>query len=124
MRSKMRLTVVIPIWNDPAALREILATIASLRGVDEVIIGDASISDDCAQIATAAGARLVRCAKPGRGQQMNAAASMATGDVILFQHADTDLRQAHLDSLLAAMSEPDVHSFPIRRSSDYRKSVV
>ncbi len=120
MRSKMRLTVVIPIWNDPAALREILATIASLRGVDEVIIGDASISDDCAQIATAAGARLVRCAKPGRGQQMNAAASMATGDVILFQHADTDLRQAHLDSLLAAMSEPDAVGGAFHRKFDAR----
>ncbi len=120
MRSKMRLSVVIPIWDDPSALREILTTIACLRGVDEVIIGDASANDDCAQIATAARTRHVRCAKPGRGQQMNAAASMATSDVILFQHADTELRQAHVDSLLAAMNECDVVGGAFHRKFDAR----
>lgn len=120
MRSGVRLTIVIPIWNDPAALREILGTIAGLRGVNEVIVGDASATDDCAQIAIAAGARLVRCAKPGRGQQMNAAASMATGDAILFQHADTELRQAHVDSLLAAMDDPDVIGGAFHRKFDAR----
>ncbi len=120
MRNKMRLTVVIPIWNDPATLREILATIAGLRGVDEVIVGDASANDDCAQITIADGARLVRCAKPGRGQQMNAAASVATGDVILFQHADTELRQAHVDSLLAAMDDAEVVGGAFHRKFDAR----
>ena len=43
MRSKIRLTVVIPIWNDPAPLREILATIAGLLIGNAVTAGMAAV---------------------------------------------------------------------------------
>jgi hypothetical protein len=39
---------------------------------------------------------------------MNAAAALATGDVLIFQHADTETSQAHIDSLRRAMSDPTI----------------
>ena len=46
-------------------------------------------SDDATEaVARSAGARVVRSA-PGRGTQMNAGAAAATGDTLLFLHADT-----------------------------------
>jgi rSAM/selenodomain-associated transferase 2 len=116
----MSISVVIPIWNDPVALRAVLATLAALRGLREVVVGDSSATDDCARTAAAFGARVVRAAKPGRGPQMNAAARLATGDVLLFQHADTELRQAHLDSLVVAMGDPDVAGGAFHRKFDAR----
>ncbi len=113
-------SIIIPVWNDPVALREILGTIAALTGVGEVIVGDASATDECSRIASGAGARVMRSEIPGRGPQMNAAARVATGDVLLFQHADTELRQAHLDALRTAMSSPDVAGGAFHRKFDAR----
>lgn len=116
----MRLSVIVPIWNDPAALRTILSAIAALRGIDEVIVGDASANTECAEIARNAGATVVRGEEPGRGQQMNAAAAVATGDVLLFQHADTELQQAHIDSLRVAMENEHVAGGAYHRKFDAR----
>jgi uncharacterized protein len=116
----MSVSVIIPIWNDPAALRAILTTLATLRGVHEVVVGDASATDDCALVCDQFGVRVARSAKPGRGPQMNAAASLATGGVLLFQHADTEFRQEHLDSLAAAMRDPEVAGGAFHRKFDAR----
>ena len=116
----MRLSVIVPIWNDPPALRSILFTIAALRGIDEVIVSDASATTECAEIARNAGATVVRCEEPGRGQQMNAAAAVGTGDVLLFQHADTELRQEHIDSLRIAMENEYVAGGAYHRKFDAR----
>jgi uncharacterized protein len=116
----LRLSVVVPVWNDAGALRGILATLGGLRGVDEVVVADASDGEECARAAEQSGARLVRCDRPGRGQQMNAAAATAQGDVFLFQHTDTELRQEHLDSLRAALRDPEVAGGAFHRKFDAR----
>ncbi len=116
----MRLSVIVPIWNDPTALRAVLNTLATLRGIDEVIVGDASATAECAQLASDGGAVVVRSEKPGRGQQMNAAAAVATGDVLLFHHADTELQQAHVDSLRIAMENEHVAGGAFHRKFDAR----
>src|SRR5581483_8542828 len=97
------LSVIIPIWNDAAQLRAVLDVLRHISGIHEIIVGDASQGPECAAIAESAGAVVVHCAEPSRGKQMNAAASCATGDVLLFQHADTEISQAHIDSLRHAM---------------------
>lgn len=113
-------SILIPIWEDATALRKILATISKFHGAHEVIIADASLSNQCAHIANEAGARVVRCARPGRGPQMNAAARVATGDVLIFQHADTELQQIHLDALRTAMRDPEISGGAFYRQFDSR----
>ncbi len=66
------------------------------------------------------GLRVIRCDRPGRGCQMNHAAREALGDVLLFQHADTELSDAHLDSLRRAMADPAVTGGAFRRQFDER----
>ncbi len=51
---------------------------------------------------------MIACTQPGRGNQMNEAARLATGDILLFHHADTELTDAHLESLRAAMTDDPV----------------
>jgi rSAM/selenodomain-associated transferase 2 len=94
-------SIVIPCWNDASALRKILRQLANLSGVGEVIVADASSSGECSQIAHEAGATVVRCERPSRGRQMNAGARVANGELLLFQHADTEFSQPHLDALRA-----------------------
>src|SRR5262245_59365523 len=80
------ISLIIPCWNDAAALRECLRAVGQLRGVDEVIVADASSQDDSLAVAQAAGVQIIRCEQPNRGRQLNAGSSAAKGDLLVFQH--------------------------------------
>ncbi len=77
-------------------MREAALSLARLRGEFEVIISDGGSQDETVEIARECGLRVVN-ARCGRGQQMNAGARLAKGDVLLFLHADTRLPE---DALL------------------------
>lgn len=117
-------SVVVPCWNDPAALRSLLTTIVALSGVEETIVADASSTDDCQAIAIAAGARVVACSSANRGRQMNAGARVSCGDVLLFQHADTQLTQAHLIALKQTMEDADIAGGAFHRKFDARHPLL
>ena len=84
-----RISVIIPTLNEAVG---ITATLEQLRDVPnlEVIVADGGSNDQTAELAQAAGATVVHC-NQGRGKQMNAGAALATGEVLLFLHADTKL---------------------------------
>ncbi len=84
----MKLSVVIPAWNEAASIG---AAVDSARSfADEVIVADAGSPDGTAERAAAAGA-IVVVAPKGRGHQLRAGATRASGDVFLFLHADVTL---------------------------------
>ena len=51
---------------------------------------------------------------------MNAGARATTGTMLLFQHADTELTQAHVDALHATIRDPDVIGGAFHRKFDQR----
>ncbi len=65
----------------------------------EFIVCDGGSNDDTLKIAEQVGARCVLSKRPGRAIQMNAGASVANGDILLFVHADTRLPQGWSESL-------------------------
>jgi rSAM/selenodomain-associated transferase 2 len=83
----MRLSVVIPALNAEASLA---ATLTSAAEADEVIVANGGSADATVMIAVSAAARVV-AAPRGRGTQLAAGAAAATGDWLLFLHADTVL---------------------------------
>jgi rSAM/selenodomain-associated transferase 2 len=83
----MRLSVVVPTLNEAEAIE---SAIASTAGADEVIVVDGGSVDETRAIAAALGARVV-ISVPGRGRQLAYGAEIASGDVLLFLHADTAL---------------------------------
>jgi rSAM/selenodomain-associated transferase 2 len=101
-------SVIIPIWNDAEQLAAVLRALSAITGILEIIVGDASDGPECRAVALAGSAAVVSCAEPSRGKQMNAAAAVARGDVLLFQHADTEIAQAHVDALHRAMTDPAI----------------
>lgn len=86
-----RLSIVVPALNEAARIRGCLEALAPLRGRGhQVIVADGGSSD--ATRALAAGhCDLVLEAPRGRASQMNAGARAASGDALLFLHADTRL---------------------------------
>ncbi|MFA7261717.1 MAG: TIGR04283 family arsenosugar biosynthesis glycosyltransferase [Caulobacter sp.] len=85
--SPERLTVIIPTLN---AGQTLAAALASVAGVLEIIVADGGSDDETLAIAGSVGARIVTSA-PGRGRQLDLGANDATGDWLLFLHADTAL---------------------------------
>ena len=112
-------SVIVPCWNDGAALRILLERLTTMRGIAETIVVDASDGDECAATGRAAGALVVK-SRASRGAQLNIGARHAHGNVFLFQHADTELTQAHVDSLRQAMRDSTVVGGAFHRKFDHR----
>ena len=86
-----RLSIIIPTLDEAA---RIVATLESLRDLrrrgHEVIVADGGSSDSTAALARDLADHVVG-ANTGRAEQMNAGARAASGDVLLFLHADSCL---------------------------------
>ena len=84
-----RLSVVVPTLEEAAGIGAALEALRPLRARGhEVIVADGGSTDGTPDRA-AAGADRIVAAKRGRARQMNAGAAAATGDVLVFLHADT-----------------------------------
>jgi rSAM/selenodomain-associated transferase 2 len=83
----MKLSVVIPTLNEAANIGALIERLSYAPGVDEVVVADGGSTDDTLELVRSSTARLVRSGA-GRGVQLNAGAREATGDVLLFLHAD------------------------------------
>jgi rSAM/selenodomain-associated transferase 2 len=87
----MSISIIIPAFNEEALIGPLVAyLLQNGKGkVKEVIVADGGSSDGTLSIAGTAGAQAVLCPQKGRSRQMNHGASLATGDVLYFVHADT-----------------------------------
>ncbi|MGZ8256783.1 MAG: TIGR04283 family arsenosugar biosynthesis glycosyltransferase [Gallionella sp.] len=99
----MNLSIIIPMLNEAAQLPDLFAHLLPLqRAGCEIIFADGGSSDGSATLAEVAGFWGVDTAR-GRALQMNAGAALATGDVLLFLHADTRLPDGAMQHIAQAM---------------------
>jgi len=93
----MLISIIIPTLNEEANLPVTLRHLAERSDV-ELIVVDGGSTDRTAEVAQAFTPYVfVTC--PGRARQMNHGARHATGDILLFLHADTFLLPGALDTL-------------------------
>ena len=100
----MRLSIIIPVLNEAETIAARLDALQALRarGV-EVIVVDGGSADDSAGRAAPLADRVITAPR-GRGRQMNAGAEQATGEVLLFLHADTVLPDSATERIEAAVT--------------------
>ena len=112
-----RLSIVVPVLNEAATIREALAALSSLRARGhEVIVIDGGSDDGSASLAHPACDQLLVTPR-GRALQMNTGALVASGDALLFLHADTRLPQ-HADELVfGALAKARWGRFDVRIAS-------
>lgn len=99
-----RLSLILPTLNEAAFLP---ATLASLRGLreegHELIVADGGSVDGTPELAAPLVDRVI-LAPRGRAAQMNAGAAVASGEALLFLHADTRLPPGAAPRVLAALA--------------------
>jgi rSAM/selenodomain-associated transferase 2 len=83
------ISVIIPTLNEADYLAKTLAPLQAESNL-ELIVADGGSLDSTTDIAQSLGAMLIR-SKPGRGRQLNGGAAAASGEILLFLHADTIL---------------------------------
>lgn len=104
--SALRVSIVIPALNEAREVGEVVRQARAL-GPDEVIVADGGSTDDTPERALEAGARVVHAGK-GRGACLDAGAAAATGDVLLFLHADTRLPDDAVDHIRVSLADERV----------------
>jgi rSAM/selenodomain-associated transferase 2 len=86
-----RLSIIMPVLDEGEAIAGALDALAELRGLGvEVVVADGGSQDATVQRARLRADHVI-AAPRGRALQMNAGAAKASGDVLLFLHADTRL---------------------------------
>lgn len=101
----MNISIIIPVLNEE---RTIAATIAVLEKLapHEIIVVDGGSTDRTTQICRQFDVKTMAFSR-GRAQQMNYGARHASGEVLLFLHADTRLPDSALRDIAMALRGPD-----------------
>ncbi len=100
------ISVIIPALNEAHHIADTLKTVG-LEKNREVIVVDGGSKDHTVSIAKNLGAKIIR-GSPPRSRQMNQGAGAASGDVLLFLHADTRLSENFDRHVLDALAQPGV----------------
>ncbi|HVF72436.1 MAG TPA: TIGR04283 family arsenosugar biosynthesis glycosyltransferase [Chthoniobacterales bacterium] len=118
---------VIPAWRDAENLSTLLPRLSTLSGRVEIIVVDVPVEgrppcrpNDFINGPASTKVRIVCVPRPNRGEQMNLGASLAAGDVLIFQHADTEFSELHLQAIETALSDTAVVGGAFHRKFDDR----
>jgi rSAM/selenodomain-associated transferase 2 len=103
-----RVSVVVPVLDEAERVAGQLHSLRRFTALHEVIVVDGGSRDETTARVRAAGTARLLVAPRGRASQMNAGARAATGDVLLFLHADVRLPDDALVRIQEALEDPAV----------------
>jgi len=85
----VKISIIIPVLNEANTIEKTLTSLENASNI-EVVVVDGGSQDETVALAQSLGVKVV-CSAAGRACQMNAGALAATGEILLFLHADTHL---------------------------------
>lgn len=104
----MRLSVIVPVLNEARGIDPCLQRLAAQPGIAERIVVDGGSRDDTVARARRHPGVTVIESERGRAVQLNAGAAAATGEVLLFLHADAALPARAADIVTETLGAPGV----------------
>ena len=101
----MKVSIIIPVLNEAEHIAGTLISLASYRSQGhEVVVIDGGSNDDTVSISQQYADRVLR-SDAGRAMQMNSGIDEASGDALLFLHADTRLPADAVAKLIHALED-------------------
>ncbi|MDE0555439.1 MAG: TIGR04283 family arsenosugar biosynthesis glycosyltransferase [Candidatus Poribacteria bacterium] len=102
MDTLQKISVIIPVLNEAKILEKTLSQLQPELGSHELIVVDGGSTDASVRIAEKYGR--VITSERGRAKQLNAGAAAATGEILIFLHADIWLESGALAAVVTALS--------------------
>ncbi|MEM9917940.1 MAG: TIGR04283 family arsenosugar biosynthesis glycosyltransferase [Bacteroidota bacterium] len=105
-----KISIIIPVLNEAQNLKRRLPELLQLEEAAlEILLADGGSTDNGRLVAAQfPHTRWIDCPRKGRSYQMNHAAKLAKGDVLLFLHADTSLPRKALCHIKSSLDNPTV----------------
>jgi uncharacterized protein len=100
------ISVIVPVLNEVDRIAPLLSQLQPIPGL-EILIVDGGSQDQTVEQAASLGARVIHSV-PGRAWQMNAGAQAATGKILLFLHADTQLPDGFTTLIRQTLAQPNI----------------
>lgn len=105
---KPDVSVIIPTLNEESNIHDVLVHCRELRPQPELIVVDGDSRDQTVDMTRKMGVLAIRSPRRGRSFQMNVGASVATGETLVFLHADTRLNQRAWDGLHRVLQDSEI----------------
>jgi rSAM/selenodomain-associated transferase 2 len=99
----MNISVIIPVLNEEKHVAATLQSLARLAPF-EIIVVDGGSTDRTAELCQQFGVKVMVSGR-GRARQMNSGAKAASGDILLFVHADTTLPNSAFDDIRLGLGD-------------------
>jgi len=115
----MKFSIIIPTLNEEKTIASCLLPLQALRSNCEIIIVDATDNQPLINYPLARLADQIISSKKGRALQMNIGASHASGDILIFLHADTTLPEHALQLIEQHLGNTQWGRFDIQLSGNH-----
>src|SRR5438105_14975522 len=100
----MKISVIVPVLNEAALIREFLVDLRGRAPKAEIIVVDGTSSDRTTGYAGGLCDRLLQTA-PGRARQMNFGARVTRSEVLWFLHADARIPNTRIVDIESALQD-------------------
>ena len=100
----INISIIIPVLNEEIFITKTLESLQKDEAI-EVIVVDGGSQDKTVQLVKNMGVKIIKSARASRALQMNQGALLATGNILLFLHADTLLPQGYNELILNSFSD-------------------
>src|SRR5580765_215254 len=96
----MRVSFLVPVFNEEATIGEVLDRIAALNLDAQIIVVDDGSTDRSAELAERDGVKVIRQKHRGKGAAIRAAIPLIDGDIAVIQDADMEYDPAEVPGLI------------------------
>lgn len=105
-RQHPKISIIIPVLNEAARIASLINQIEKTEEIEIIIVDGLSV-DNTAELASNLGVNVISTNR-GRALQMNTGAKIASGEILLFLHADTELPQGFAALVQDALNQPKI----------------
>ena len=109
-----KISVIIPAFNEENSIDIVINTVKKCEYVKEIIVVDNLSTDKTGEVASNAGAKVIKCEMQGKGYAMEKGMEIVENDIIVFLDADIP---GYSEDIVYKLAEPI-----IERDIDFVKS--